>query len=135
MSTARFRRTSRHTLGAFGQAVALDGFRLVGERFLDASAEGALVACDERVQLGQRLLVSFPVPGTGRFFDAEAEVMRIVEGLRPGDRGYCAGVRYVDFDRKDRLELGIDLRALPAVARAVRWGVRPGVPLRLLHAA
>lgn len=127
---ARFRRTDRHVVAARGQAVALDGFRLVGDRFLDASAEGVLLACDERVELGEAMLVSFPVPGSDLVFDAEAEVVRVIRGERPGDPGYCAGLRFTSFDRKDRLALGIDLRVLPLVPRRVRWGMERPVPLR-----
>lgn len=127
--STRFRRASRHLVSSFGQAVALDGFRLIGERFLDASAEGALVACDAEVALGDELVVSFQVPGSSLVFDAEAEVVRIVEGLRPRDPGYCAGLRFTRFDRRDRLALGVDLRGLPPVPRHVRWGHRPA-PVR-----
>ncbi len=99
---ARFRRTDRHLVSSRGQAVSLDGFRLVGERFLDASAEGVLLACDERVELGEPVLVSFPLPGSDLVFDAETEVVRIVRGERPGDPGYCAGLRFTSFDRRAR---------------------------------
>ena len=123
--STRFRRAPRHLVSATGQAVALDGFRLIGERFLDASAEGALVACDAEVVLGEELVVSFGVPGSSLVFDAEAEVVRIIEGFRPRDPGYCAGLRFTRFDRRDRLALGVDLRGLPPVPRQVRWGHRP----------
>jgi len=123
--STRFRRAPRHLVSATGQAVALDGFRLIGERFLDASAEGALVACDAAVALGEELVVSFAVPGSSLVFDAEAEVVRIIEGFRPRDPGYCAGLRFTRFDRRDRLALGVDLRGLPPVPRQVRWGHRP----------
>lgn len=109
-------------LGARGQAVALDGFRLIGDRILDASAEGVLLACDDRVALGESVILSFPVPNSDLVFDAEAEVVRVIRGERDGDPGYCAGLRFVDFDRRDRLALGLDLRALPLVPRNVRWG-------------
>jgi hypothetical protein len=121
-SARRFRRTARHVVGARGQAVALDGFRLIGERILDASAEGVLLACDDRVAVGDAVMVSFPVPDSELWFDAEAEVVRVLRGEREGDPGYCAGLRFVGFDRGDRLALGVDLRALPLVPRQVRWG-------------
>ncbi|MDQ3033709.1 MAG: PilZ domain-containing protein [Myxococcota bacterium] len=122
---ARYRRTARHALAARGQAVALDGFRLIGERILDASAEGVLLACDDRIAIGESVILSFPVPNSDLVFDAEAEVVRIVRGERDGDRGYCAGLRFVDFDRRDRLALGLDLRSLPLAPRQVRWGAGP----------
>lgn len=120
-SRIRTRRTDRHVVRARGQAVALESFHLIGERFLDCSAEGALVACDAEVKLGDLVMVSFRVPGSALHFDAESEVVRIIRGERPQDPGYCAGVRFLDFDRRDRLALGVDLRALPLVPRILRW--------------
>ena len=120
--SSRFRRMSRHLLASRGQAVSLGEFRLIGERFLDASAEGVLLACDDRVALGERLVISFPVARTGLWFDAEAEVVRILSGHREGDPGYCAGLRYTHFDRKDRLALGVDLRTFPLAPQRIRWG-------------
>ncbi len=119
--TSRYRRTTRHVLDVRGQAVSVDGFRLIGDRFLDASGEGVLVACDAAIGLGERVFVSFPLPRSRFWFDAEAIVSRVVRGERPGDPGYCAGLTFVDFDRRARLELGVDLRALPPVPRRVRW--------------
>lgn len=123
MRSPRCRRMSRHLISTRGEVVALDDFELVGNRILDASAEGALIACDRRVELGQNIVLSFPVPGSGLVFDAEAEITRIIHGMRTGDPGYCAGVRYTDFDRRDRLALGIDLRRLPLAPRRVRWSI------------
>lgn len=120
-SRIRTRRSNRHLLAVPAQAVALERFELIGERVLDCSAEGVLVACDQRVSLGDRVLISFAVPGTPLWFDAESEVVRIIEGLRPGDRGYCAGLRFIDFDRRDRLALGVDLRRHPLAPRVMRW--------------
>lgn len=128
---SRFRRTPRHLLSSRGQAVALDGFRLIGERFLDASAEGVLVACDTEVGLGEEMVVSFAVPGSPLIVDAEATVVRIVEGFRPEDPGYCAGLRFTRIERRDRLALGVDLRALPPAPRHIRWGRRPAGSLPL----
>ena len=121
-TASRYRRTARHLVATRGQAVALDGFRLIGERILDASAEGVLLACDDGVAIGETVIVSFPVPNSELVFDAEAEVVRLVRGEREGDPGYCAGLRFVGFDRRERLALGLDLRALPLAPRRVRWG-------------
>lgn len=106
------RQSARHLVRARAQAVD-EAFRLVGERVIDASGTGCLLACDRKVEVGQRLLVSFEVPATGLWFDAEAEVVRVVEGRREGDPGYCAGLVYRDFERRARLALSVDLRAHP----------------------
>lgn len=125
------RRTTRHALRARGQAVDAETFSLLGDKFLDASGEGCLLACDAEATVGQRVILTFENPETGRWFDAEAEIVRIIEGLREGDPGYCAGLRYVEFDRQDRLELSVDLRSTGEVEAA-----RPPVErLRALYAA
>ncbi len=115
MSTSRvpIRKTTRHVVRTRGQIVDLESFKLIGDRFLDVSAQGCLVACDRGVIAGQRMLMSFRLPSSGLWFDAEGEIVRVVEGWRDGDPGYAAGVRFVEFERRARLELGIDLRALP----------------------
>jgi hypothetical protein len=117
MTTSRvpIRKTTRHVVRTRGQIVDVDSFSLVGDRFLDVSAQGCLVACDRGITSGQRLMMSFRLPSTGLWFDAEGEVVRVVGGWREGDPGYAAGVRFVEFDRAARLELGIDLRRLPHV--------------------
>ncbi|AKF05380.1 PilZ domain-containing protein [Sandaracinus amylolyticus] len=130
---SRFRRLDRYVVGSHGRAMSLDGHQLIGDRVLDASGEGVLVACDERVELGQRVFVSYPVPRSELVFDAETEVVRIVRGEREGDPGYCAGLRFVAFDRRDRLALGIDLRELPLVPRRVRWDATRATPIPLTH--
>jgi hypothetical protein len=115
MTTSRvpIRKTTRHVVRTRGQIVDLESFKLIGDRFLDVSAQGCLVACDRGVIRGQRMLMSFRLPSSGLWFDAEGEIVRVVEGWRDGDPGYAAGVRFTDFDRRVRLELGVDLRELP----------------------
>ena len=115
MSSSRvpIRKTTRHVVRTRGQIVDVDSFSLVGDRFLDVSAQGCLIACDSGVLRGQRLVMSFRLPTSGLWFDAEGEVVRVIEGWRDGDPGYAAGVRFVEFDRRARLELGVDLRELP----------------------
>jgi hypothetical protein len=113
ISRVPIRKTTRHVVRTRGQIVDLDSFSLVGDRFLDVSSQGCLVACDAGVRSGQRLVMSFRLPSSGLWFDAEGEVVRVIEGWREGDPGYAAGVRFTDFERRTRLELGIDLRELP----------------------
>lgn len=111
------RRTTRHAIKATGQAVEAETFTLMGDKFLEASAEGCLLACDAEAKVGQRVYMTFQLP-TGKWFDAEAEIVRIIEGYRDGDPGYCAGLKFVDFDRKERLELGLDLRSYGEIEAA-----------------
>ncbi|MBZ0121346.1 MAG: PilZ domain-containing protein, partial [Sandaracinaceae bacterium] len=78
------RRSVRRAVRARCQAVRLDGFRLIGERILDLSTRGALLACDAPVRRGDHLLLSFRCPNGGPWIDADVEVERVVEGWRAG---------------------------------------------------
>ncbi len=114
------RRTVRRAVTAQCQAVAMQDFRLFGERILDASTDGVLVACDTGVTLGEEVVLSFQMPSTGVWYDAEAEIARVIEGYRTGDPGYCAGLRFTSIDRRLRLELGADLHEQPIATPARR---------------
>src|SRR5688500_5313259 len=118
--SSRRRRTLRRDVSARCQAVELSAFRLVGERLLDLSPRGALLACDEAISLGVRIFVSFKSRGRGPWIDAEAEVARIAEGWREHDRGYCVGLRFVEIDRVSRGELIVRLAGVPPPVPARR---------------
>lgn len=108
------RRALRRAAPTRCQAVGLNGFRLLGERALDLSPRGMLVACDSGVKLGERVIVSFKAPGDDALWmDAEAELSRIVQGYRPGDPGYCIGLDFLYFERSSRHELLVRLAGTP----------------------
>lgn len=119
------RRAVRRAARTACHAVGMEGFRLLGERALDLSPRGMLVACDAPVQLGEEVLVSFRAPGDGALWmDAEGEVARVIEGLRPGDPGYCMGIDFTYFERSAQVELLARLAGTP-----------PPVPQRRLRSA
>ena len=102
--------------------MALDGFRLLGERIVDLSEHGALVACDRDVRIGETVLVTFRAPQSDRWIDVEGRVARLVEGWRPSDPGFAFGVR---FDALD-----------PGAHRILKWslfGIPPAAPQRGLR--
>lgn len=108
----RRRRIVRRAVRQRCQAVTASDFRLVGERVLDMSPYGLLVAADDRVALDEEVLVGFEGPN-GRWYDARARIVRIVEGYRLWDPGYCMGLRFVRISLASRLELHDVLRGLP----------------------
>jgi hypothetical protein len=122
------RRICRRAVRTVCHAVALDDFRLLGERVLDMSPFGLLIACDDGVNVGEGVIVTFRVPGCLHWFDAEGKVARVVEGYREGDPGYCAGIRFTRIDLESRFLLRYYLRGLPppVPARPLR---RPEPPL------
>ena len=106
------------------QAIALNGFRLLGERIVDLSEEGALVAADRDVRIGEKVLVSFRAPQSDRWIDVEGRVARIVDGWRPGDPGFAFGLRFDEIDPGSRRILKWSLFGIPPAApkRGLRRG-------------
>ncbi|NOY92738.1 MAG: PilZ domain-containing protein [Deltaproteobacteria bacterium] len=117
------RRILRRAVRTSCQAVETDEFRLLGERVLDLSPHGMMIAADDGAKVGDEVIVSFQAPGSDAWFDAEAEVARVIEGWRPGDPGYCLGLRFTKIALEARLALTDKLRGWP-----------PPVPSRALRA-
>lgn len=99
------RRGTRRRVRTRCRAVHWGRFELVGERLLDLSPNGALLACDAGVRAGDEVLLTFRMPWLGPDVLVLAEVARVLEGYRYGDPGYCAGLRFLDLDPSDRVEL------------------------------
>lgn len=112
------RRGLRRPFHAYCEAVSIADGRRLGDRLVDLSPRGALVAMNEEVRVGERILVSFQMPWLGPVLHVRAVVERIVEGWRERDPGYCAGVRFVGLSRRDRLELARRLEPFPKTKSA-----------------
>lgn len=110
---ARQRRTLRRAVDLHCQAVAEDGFRLVGHRLLDISPEGALVQSATDCDVGESVLLSFPTPGGFSWIDAEARVARVLRGRRTADRGRCLGLAFEHMDGLSHAILMGALHGLP----------------------
>ncbi len=110
---ARDRRTMRR-LATYGCEVVRErDFKRIAYRILDLSAEGMQVQADARVLTGEPVIVSFCMPGTTDFVDAEAEVARVIHGRRPWDRGPSLGLKFGPMPKTMRAELALSLRRLP----------------------
>lgn len=108
------RREIRRGLSLACQVVRERDFRLVGERALDLSPDGMLVATDHFLEPGENLIVTFSATQLGLWFDTEATVARVVEGRRGEDRGRTAiGLRFTTLDRIKRFILRGHLRRVP----------------------
>ncbi|MFK7989854.1 MAG: PilZ domain-containing protein [Sandaracinaceae bacterium] len=110
----------RHLYRGKCQAVRLDRFDLVGERILDLSERGALLACDDEVKEGDELLVSFQTPWLGPWVDATALVTRVVGGWREGDPGYAAGLHFLGLEPGVQRDLARRIELLPTKRPARR---------------
>ena len=109
---ARRRKGVRRSVRSACRAMSWSRFEVVGERLRDLSPYGALLECEGEVVVGDQLLVSFRMPWLGDDVLVTAEVARVVAGRRTGDRGRCAGLRFVDLDPADRRELRARLEPL-----------------------
>jgi hypothetical protein len=79
------RRSSRPSVRLNCQVVRERDFQLVADRIVNLSASGLMVMPADPVLTGERLLVSFQLPRSGTWIDAEATVARVVHGRRPGE--------------------------------------------------
>jgi c-di-GMP-binding flagellar brake protein YcgR len=111
------RRAFRHAVSLPCQIVRERDFRLVASSALDLSTGGMLVPTDVRVLTGEELLVSFRVPRSPRWLDAQAVVARVVHGRRPGERGRSLGLAFLELDEGDRQLLFRQLRTAPPASR------------------
>ena len=80
------RREVRRAMPVTCQIVRERDFRLVSEKILDLSPDGALVATDVDLDPGENVFVSFRATELDLWFDTEASVARVIRGRRPGDR-------------------------------------------------
>lgn len=106
------------------QAVGMSDFSLLGDRILDLSPYGMMLACDRWTAPGEEVVVSFQTPFAGHWIDVEGRVARTIHGGRQGDPGYCAGIEFDELDERSE--------------RLLRWslhGIPPAVPKRALKTA
>jgi hypothetical protein len=116
---AQQRRTLRRSLRVDCQVVREHDFKLIGSRGVDLSPMGMLVMAQEPVLTGEPVVVSFRLPMSCWWFDAEATVARVVHGRRPGDLGRCFGLCF------DAIEPDVQV-----YLRRALQGVPPPLPAR-----
>ncbi|MFT3768871.1 MAG: PilZ domain-containing protein [Minicystis sp.] len=97
------RRSVRRSVFVDCQVVRERGFDLIGERAVDLSQDGMLLLTERAVRLGEELIVTFRIPGTRRWIDTMATVVRTVAGRRRGDRGPAVGLAFEPLSPEDNL--------------------------------
>lgn len=108
------RRAVRRAVRTRCTAVATHDFSFLGQRVLDLSPRGMLLAADAPAQVGDDVVVTFLAPGRDAIWmDAEAEVSRVVHGLREGDPGFCLALDFTYFEKSSRHELLCRLAGTP----------------------
>jgi len=107
------RGSSRHTVKIACQVVRERDFSLIADRVVDLSATGALVGPADPALTGERILVSFRIPRSTVWIDAEATVTRVVHGRRPGEFSRSLAIEFDDLEAFPRFMLEEALRIVP----------------------
>ena len=107
------RGSSRHTVKIACQVVRERDFSLIADRVVDLSATGALVGPADPALTGERLIVSFRIPRSTVWIDAEATVTRVVHGRRPGEFSRSLAIEFDDLEALQRFMLQEALRIVP----------------------
>ena len=107
------RSASRHTVKIDCQVVRERDFSLIADRVVDLSANGALVGPADPALTGERILVSFRIPRSTVWVDAEATITRVVHGRRPGEFSRALAIQFDDLEPLPRFMLQEALRVVP----------------------
>lgn len=118
------RRPLRHTVRLSCQVVRERDFRLVADRIENLSTYGMLVAPADPVLTGEKLIVSFQLPGTGKWFDVGATVRRVVHGRRPNETTRKLGLEFDELRPYERYQLKRALEKAPVAPPGGRPGRR-----------
>ena len=129
MPTRRFpsktvRRSSRHSVKLDCQVVRERDFQLVADRIVSLSETGILVSPADPALTGERLIVSFQIPHSGYWVDAEATVARVVHGRRPGEHTRCLALELDNVEAISQMLLSRALRRCPPAPPGHRAGRR-----------
>jgi PilZ domain len=107
------RQSSRHTVKIDCQVVRERDFSLIADRVLDLSTSGAMVGPADPALTGERIIVSFRIPRSTVWVDAEATVSRVVHGRRPGEFSRSLAIEFDQLEALPRFMLEEALRVVP----------------------
>lgn len=118
------RRFSRYSVQIACQLVRERDFRLIGDRVVNLSASGLVVSPADPALTGERLIVSFQIPHSGYWVDAEATVARVLHGRRPGEHTRGLALELEGVEDIPKMLLGRALRRCPPSPPGHRAGRR-----------
>jgi hypothetical protein len=118
------RRSSRHSVRLVCQVVRERDFQLVADRIVNLSATGLVVSPADPALTGERLIVSFQIPHSGHWVDAEAVVARVVHGRRPGEHTRGLALELENVEEIPQMLLGRALQRCPPAPPGHRSGRR-----------
>jgi hypothetical protein len=94
-------------------------FVRLGTRALDVSTDGLFLMTEVDVPLGTPVIVTFQIPGTECWVDAEGHVARVAHGRRMGDFAMGLGIAFDFVDEWSLTQLRMALRKVPPVLPGV----------------
>jgi hypothetical protein len=118
------RRSTRRSVGLVCQVVRERDFRLVADRIVNLSETGLMVSPADPALTGERLIVSFQIPHSGYWVDAEATVARVIHGRRPGEHTRALALELENVDEIPQMLLGRALKRCPPSPPGHRSGRR-----------
>lgn len=118
------RRSTRHAVRLECQVVRERDFQLVADRIVNLSATGLMVSPADPALTGEKLIVSFQIPHSGYWVDAEATVARVVHGRRPGEHTRGLALELENVEEISQMLLGRALRRCPPSPPGHRAGRR-----------
>jgi len=125
-------RATRHSVRLACQVVRERDFQLIADRVVNLSASGLVVSPADPALTGERLIVSFQIPHSGHWVDAEAIVTRVIHGRRPGEHTRGLALELENVEDIPQMLLGRALRRCPPAPPAQRGGRRGMVALSAL---
>jgi hypothetical protein len=126
------RRAVRHSVRLDCQVVRERDFQLVADRIVNLSESGLVVSPADPALTGERLIVSFRIPNSGHWVDAEATVARVVHGRRPGEHTRALALELENVEEIPQMLLGRALSRCPPAPPGRRAGRRGVVALSAL---
>src|SRR5688500_8417702 len=95
---ANLRQAVRRGVAIECEAVADDGFRLLGRRAIDVSGQGLLLETRGAfARIGEEVFLSFRPPKSRLWVDAIARVARVAVGRRRSDGAQAVGLAFVSM--------------------------------------
>jgi PilZ domain len=123
------RRRARHAARIRCEVVRERDFRLVADRIVDLSESGARVMPADPTLTGERVIVSFRLPRSSYWIDAEAVVTRVAHGRRPGEHTRALGLEFEGLSGLSQRMLEKALRLQPPLPPGFRSGRRTTLAL------
>jgi hypothetical protein len=117
-------RATRHSVRLDCQVVRERDFHLVADRIVNLSATGLMVSPADPALTGEKLIVSFQIPHSGHWVDAEATVARVVHGRRPGEHTRGLALELENVEEIAQMILGRVLPRCPPSPPGHRAGRR-----------